>query len=68
MLRSGGGVPLDLNSNRQPLLANCPAGYQMGDGSSVNSLFDGLATIVIAGRGEGFSNYNEKSQLKEHHQ
>ncbi|MDC0341120.1 NTP transferase domain-containing protein [Candidatus Poseidoniaceae archaeon] len=68
LLQSGGGVPLDSNSNRQPLLANCPSDYQIGDGSSVNSLFDGLATIVIAGRGEGFSNYNEKSQLKGHHQ
>ena len=68
LLRSGGGVPLDSNSNRQPLLANCPAGYQMGDGSSVNSLFDGLATIDIAGNSDGFSNYNEKSQLKQRHQ
>ena len=68
LLQSGGGVPLDSNSNRQPLLANCPSDYQMGDGSSVNSLFDGLATIVIAGHGGGFSNYNEKSQLKERHQ
>ena len=68
LLQSGGGVPLDSNSNRQPLLANCPSDYQIGYGTSVNSLFDGLATIVIAGRGEGFSNYNEKSQLKEHHQ
>ncbi len=62
------GCRLILNSNRQPLLANCPAGYQMGDGSSVNSLFDGLATIDIAGNGDGFSNYNEKSQLKQRHQ
>ena len=68
LLQSGGGVPLDSNSNRQPLLANCPSNYQMGDGSSVNSLFDGLETIVVAGRGDSFSNYNEKSQLKEHHQ
>ncbi len=67
LLRSGGGVPLDLNSNRQPLLANCPAGYQMGDGSTVNSLFDGLATIDIAENSDGFSNYNEKSQLKQRH-
>ena len=68
LLQSGGGVPLDSNSNRQPLLANCPADYQIGDGSSVNSLFDDLATIDIAGRSDRFSNYNEKSQLKERHQ
>jgi molybdopterin-guanine dinucleotide biosynthesis protein A len=68
LLQSGGGVPLDSNSNRQPLLANCPGDYQMRDGSSVNSLFDGLATINIAGRSDGFSNYNKKSQLKERHQ
>ena len=68
LLQSGGGVPLDSNSNRQPLLANCPADYQIGDGSSVNSLFDDLATIDIAGRSDSFSNYNEKSQLKERHQ
>jgi len=68
LLQSGGGVPLDSNSNRQPLLANCPADYQIGDGSSVNSLFDDLATIDIAGNSDGFSNYNEKSQLKQRHQ
>jgi molybdopterin-guanine dinucleotide biosynthesis protein A len=68
LLQSGGGVPLDSNSNRQPLLANCPSDYQMGDGSSVNSLFDGLATINIVGLSDSFSNYNEKSQLKERHQ
>ena len=68
LLQSGGGVPLDSNSNRQPLLANCPADYQMGDGSSVNSLFDGLATINIVGLSDGFSNYNEKSQLTERQQ
>ena len=65
LLQSGGGVPLDSNSNRQPLLANCPADYQMGDGSSVNSLFDGLTTIIITESNDGFSNYNEKSQLTE---
>ena len=68
LLQSGGGVPLDSNSNRQPLLANCPGDYQMGDGSSVNSLFDGLTTIVITESSGGFSNYNEKSQLTERQQ
>ena len=68
LLQSGGGVPLDSNSNRQPLLANCPADYQMGDGSSVNSLFDGLTTIIITESNDGFSNYNEKSQLTERQQ
>jgi len=68
LLQSGGGVPLDLNSKRQPLLANCPADYQLGEGVSINSLFDGLESIDIGGSADGFSNYNEKSQLKDRHQ
>jgi len=68
LLQSGGGVPLDSDSNRQPLLANCSADYQMGEGNSVNSLFANLASINIANGADNFSNYNEKSQLKDRHQ
>jgi molybdopterin-guanine dinucleotide biosynthesis protein A len=68
LLHSGGGVPLDSDSNRQPLLANCPADYQIGEGASVNSIFTDLASITIAESADDFSNYNEKSQLKDRHQ
>ena len=68
LLQCGGGVPLDSDSNRQPLLANCPADYQLGEGNSVNSLFANLASINIAKGADNFSNYNDKSQLKDRHQ
>ena len=68
LLQSGGGVPLDSYSNRQPLLANCPADYKIGEGDSVNSIFTDLASITIAESADYFSNYNEKSQLKDRHQ
>ncbi|MCS5533952.1 MAG: NTP transferase domain-containing protein [Candidatus Poseidoniaceae archaeon] len=68
LLQCGGGVPLDSDSNRQPLLANCPADYQLSEGDSVNSLFANLASINITKGADNFSNYNDKSQLKDRHQ
>lgn len=64
LLQSGGGVPLDLAGKRQPLLANCPADYRLGQGKSINSLFEKLATLDIEQHANKFSNYNDKSQLK----
>ena len=68
LLQSGGGVPLDSNSKRQPLLANCPADFQLGTGESVNSLFDRLASVAVDSGADNYSNYNEEIQLKDRHQ
>jgi hypothetical protein len=68
LLQSGGGVPLDSNSKRQPLLANCPADFQLGAGESVNSLFDRLASVAVDSGADNYSNYNEEIQLKDRHQ
>ena len=58
LLDSGGGVPIDLNGRRQPLLSSCPEGFIIKDQSSISSMFSTLPSLDLgefAGQMENFN-------------
>ena len=58
LLDSGGGVPIDLNGRRQPLLSSCPEGFILKDQSSISSMFSTLPSLdlgELAGQMENFN-------------
>ncbi len=58
LLGSEGGVPIDLNGQRQPLLSSCPGGFTISDHSSISSMFSTLPSLdlgELAGQMENFN-------------
>lgn len=59
LISSGGGVPIDEEGNRQPLLANCPKEWTMSksDGT-VSSLFQELESLDLGLLSGQMKNFN----------
>jgi molybdopterin-guanine dinucleotide biosynthesis protein A len=59
LLNCKGGVPLDENGRRQPLLSHCPAGWQMDDSKGqVSSLFSSLQNLEMGHFARQMKNFN----------
>tara|TARA_B100000459_G_scaffold103202_1_gene59324 strand:- start:1408 stop:1902 length:495 start_codon:yes stop_codon:yes gene_type:complete len=64
LLSSEGGVPLDEQRRRQPLLANCPPGWQLGTSSGdISSLFSSLQDLDLGGLSSQMKNFNTPNEL-----
>lgn len=59
LLSSGGGVPLDENGVRQPLLAHCPSEWELSpsDGK-ISSLFSAFRELDLGGLASQMKNFN----------
>tara|TARA_B110000467_G_scaffold163940_1_gene191363 strand:+ start:2851 stop:3375 length:525 start_codon:yes stop_codon:yes gene_type:complete len=59
LLGSGGGVPIDPDGRRQPLLSHCPQGWMPGmEPSSVLHMFSTLPSLSMAGLEQQMQNFN----------
>ena len=59
LANSKGGVPVDENGGRQPLLSHCPAGWQMDDSKGeVSSLFSSLQNLEMGYFATQMKNFN----------
>ena len=59
LLSSGGGVPVDEEGNRQPLLANCPKEWTMSKSNgTVSSLFQDLESLDLGLLSRQMKNFN----------
>lgn len=59
LLDSEGGVPCDQKGFRQPLLANCPEGWSLGQSNgTISSLFEGLETLDLGPLNAQMENFN----------
>ncbi|MDG1555155.1 MAG: NTP transferase domain-containing protein [Candidatus Poseidoniaceae archaeon] len=59
LLSSGGGVPVDEEGNRQPLLANCPKEWTMRKSNgTVSSLFQDLESLDLGLLSRQMKNFN----------
>ncbi|RJU82256.1 MAG: hypothetical protein DWC09_02605 [Candidatus Poseidoniales archaeon] len=59
LILSGGGVPVDEVGNRQPLLANCPEGWSVGENDgTVSSLFQELESLDLGLLSYQMKNFN----------
>lgn len=48
LIESGGGVPCDIKGFRQPLLANCPLNWNLGQSDgTITSMFEQLETLDL---------------------
>lgn len=59
LISSGGGVPVDEVGKRQPLLANCPKGWPVGENDgTVSSLFQELESLDLGLLSYQMKNFN----------
>ncbi|MDP6234368.1 MAG: NTP transferase domain-containing protein [Candidatus Poseidoniaceae archaeon] len=59
LLLSKGAVPLDEQKIRQPLLANCPEDFELGESDgSVASLFSHLPSLDMGSKANQMKNFN----------
>ena len=59
LLASKGGVPLDENGRRQPLLAHCPADWKLDESAGkVSSLFSSLRNLEMGHLATQMNNFN----------
>ena len=59
LLASGGGVPLDENGIRQPLLAHCPQEWELGSSEGrVSSLFSSFRSLELGELAVQMKNFN----------
>jgi len=59
LLSSKGAVPLDELNKRQPLLANCPKDFKIGDSDgTIRSLFSHLPSLNMGSQSYQMKNFN----------
>ena len=59
LLSFDGGVPLDSNAMRQPLLARCPVGWRpKQEATNIQSMFSDLASLDMGEYTKQMSNFN----------
>ena len=59
LISSSGGVPIDSNAMRQPLLARCPADWKpRQDARNIQSMFADLASLDMGVYTKQMSNFN----------
>ena len=59
LIASNGGVPLDSNGERQPLLANCPAGWSPArNAKNIQAMFADLPSLDLCEMTKEMKNFN----------
>ena len=66
LIASNGGVPLDSNGERQPLLANCPAGWSPArDVKNIQAMFADLPSLNLGDVIDEMKNFNSPETISE---
>ena len=66
LIESNGGVPLDSNGERQPLLANCPKGWSPArNAKNIQAMFADLPSLDLGEMTNEMKNFNSPETIPE---